>query len=243
MMGIPGIDELDGLVFRADELRLRRQRIENPAPLSSGIPALDNILDGGWPRGALHEISGFHGRFSILLAALRARLADGGHAALIDRGTHLDAENAQELGLDLRGLLWVRPSGDRDALSAAEIILESGFQLVVIDLGMSFSAGRISRGAWIRLARSSSRHQAVSLLGSAFRRSGHAARIALKITRGHGRWAGRSGPLPLLDGAHTHIELVKNPDGHVRETGIFLGLSESPDMPTTHPIMEVREHA
>ena len=58
----------------------------------SGIPALDGLLGGGWPRAALCELIGRRssGRTAILHAALARAIAAGEAAALVDVGGALD---------------------------------------------------------------------------------------------------------------------------------------------------------
>src|SRR5262249_21326811 len=82
----------------------------------------------------------------------------GESAGLVDLGDHLDPVAAAAMGVDLDRLLWVRPESVRHALAAAEMLVGSGFPLVVVELGSPPLAG--SRGAesfWLRLARGRAR--------------------------------------------------------------------------------------
>lgn len=78
--------------------------------LPTAVPALDDLLKGGLPRGSLVEVvsSRSSGRFSLGLAALAAVTRSGEAAALVDLGDHLDPQAAAACGVDLRRLLWVR---------------------------------------------------------------------------------------------------------------------------------------
>src|SRR5262249_36326384 len=86
-------------------------------PLPTTVDALDRLLSGGLTRGGLVEISGRRssGRFSIGIATLAAATSCGETAALVDMGSNLDPQSAEEAGVDLTRLLWVRPAKLKDA--------------------------------------------------------------------------------------------------------------------------------
>jgi len=77
---------------------------------TTGIAALDQLLDGGLPVGAISEITGpvSSGRTSLALSFLAQRTREGRVCAWIDAGDSLDAESAAASGLELKQLLWVR---------------------------------------------------------------------------------------------------------------------------------------
>src|SRR4029078_8273488 len=79
----------------------------------SGIPAIDRLLGGGWPRAALCELVGRRssGRTTILYAALGRERAAGEWAALVDDGGGPDPRRAFAAGIALRRLLWIRCDG------------------------------------------------------------------------------------------------------------------------------------
>jgi len=243
-------DELEDTVYRASELKLRKQRMEELSPLSSGIRDLDEILGGGWPRSALSEICGHisSGRFSTLLSALRTCLSNGRSAALIDQGGHFDPRGATQLGLELNQLLWIRPVSINDSLACAEMVLSAGFLLVTIDLGLSPVAGHVAPAAWLRLARLSTRYQAVTLVGSPFRISGCAARVVLRMNKDRSRWLGMPGHIRLLGGLRNRIEILRSPQ-LIRQsvTGFSAALPEAErvehHMLSHQEITEVKQHA
>jgi len=72
--------------------------------------ALTETLRGGIPRGQLSEIHGpvSSGRTSLAWAALAAAAARGEWVALIDTFDRFDPECAQEAGVVLSRLLWIR---------------------------------------------------------------------------------------------------------------------------------------
>ncbi len=74
-----------------------------------GIDALDHLLGGGLPIGALSEVSGPEGsgRTSVALALLAGASFEGA-CAWIDPGDTLSPESAAAAGVCLRNLLWVR---------------------------------------------------------------------------------------------------------------------------------------
>ncbi len=155
---------------------------EKPAPdtLPTRIAAVDALV-GGIPRGALTEICGpaSSGRTSLLLSLLARLTAAGESCALVDATDAFDPRSAEEAGMDLKRLLWVRcqkpvssfkfrvsssrERGDREALSrleqalkATDLLLQSGgFALVVVDLGdlPASAARRVPLTSWFRFRR------------------------------------------------------------------------------------------
>lgn len=179
--------------------------------MAIGISAVDHLLSGGFAHGVLTEIvarpSG--GRFSTLLAALQQITSMGEPAALIDQGAHLDPQWAADIGVDLERVLWVRSQLLPDTLSAAEILIATGFSVVAIDLGLPPVRGRATLAAWIRLARRTAEHHAITLVGSPYRLSGCAAGTVLTAGRTRGRWQGRSGETRVLAGLTSSFRLSK----------------------------------
>lgn len=190
------------------------QRRPRPADSArkSRVRALDELLDGGLQPGGLVEIVGRRssGRFSILMQTLAAFTCRGDVASLIDLGDGLDPQAASDAGVDLSRLLWVRPEHIKSALVAAELLLNTGFPLVVIDLGSPpVPGGRGPEASWIRLARTASTHQGILLVSSPYRASGTTARIIVESRREATHWSG-SGQAPrLLGGISAQLELAK----------------------------------
>jgi recombination protein RecA len=90
-------------------------RRERPV-LSTGIAALDELLTGGLPVGAITEIVGAAsaGRTTVTLSFLANVMSAGQVCAWIDASDSFDPESAAANGLDLDRLLWVR-CGDAQA--------------------------------------------------------------------------------------------------------------------------------
>jgi recombination protein RecA len=88
----------------------------SPAPkvlrytFSTGISAIDEVLDGGLPLGALTEMVGpeCSGRTSLALSFLAGLTHAGKVCAWIDASDSLRPEAVAAAGIDLNHLLWVR---------------------------------------------------------------------------------------------------------------------------------------
>jgi recombination protein RecA len=76
----------------------------------TGIEALDELLNGGLPLGALSEFVGpeCSGRTSIALSFLARMTREERVCAWIDVSNALDPASAAAAGVDLRRLLWLR---------------------------------------------------------------------------------------------------------------------------------------
>lgn len=204
-------EELRRAVVSASELaRVQRGRLREE-PLATSVPALDLLLGGGLPRGTLVELvgRGSCGRLSVLLAALKAVTDTGETVALVDLGGQLDPQSATAFGLDLERLLWLRPSVLSDTVAAAELLVNTGFPLVVVDLGLPPVRGRTPLASWLRLARGSFTHRAVVLVGSPYRLSGCAAAAVVTAGWGRGRWSGAVGTPRLLHGLTARMEVAR----------------------------------
>lgn len=152
------IAEFSG-VFRGRELTRKNRR------LSSGIAALDAILDGGIVRGRVSEIVGRpgFGRTSLAVSFAAVATRRGEVAAWVDSSGAFDPRSVAAAGADLSRILWIGAdaaarardsaespaaefapmrsnasvrAGIKPVLMAAEMVLGAGgFGLVVIDFG------------------------------------------------------------------------------------------------------------
>jgi RecA/RadA recombinase len=77
---------------------------------SVGISAVDELLDGGLPLGAITEMVGpeCSGRTSLALSFVSQMTQAGKVCAWVDVSNVLDPESAASTGVDLSRLLWVR---------------------------------------------------------------------------------------------------------------------------------------
>jgi hypothetical protein len=172
------------------------------------LSALDSLLGGGLQRGKLVELVSRRaaGRFSIVLATLVAATTMGEAAALVDLGDHFDPQLAEANGVDLRRLLWVRPGTVKDAVMSAEMITATGFQLVVVDVGLHPLRGRRAPdAAWVRLARAAEAQGAALLVSSPYPLTGTACEAVVKGFTARACWRGR-----LLEGIDTTVTLEKH---------------------------------
>jgi len=213
------LDPLAGLTPLIDSLRSANEMLPRTAagaaaaPRPATPPTLDELLAGGLPRGQLVEMIGARssGRFSTVLTVLAAATLAGEAAALVDLGDGLDPQAAAALGVDLRRLLWLRPTTLKQALAGAEILIGGGFPVVVLDLGNPpLRGGRGAEAGWLRLARAAQAQRTALLVASPYRVSGTAATLVLQAARGRARWLGMSGRAPwLLDGLSCQVAIEK----------------------------------
>ncbi|HXI59220.1 MAG TPA: hypothetical protein VNO55_24305 [Polyangia bacterium] len=157
-------------------------RLAEKRPRSAtGLPALDALLGGGWPCGALSELCGRRssGRTSIVQASLASAIAAGQTVALVDNGGALDPRCAAANGVALPGLLWIR-CGAEHVLKAADLVVAAGgFGLVAVDLGEGRS--RIPSAAWNRLKHAAERQQTAVLVATPWRTVGAFAAAAITL--------------------------------------------------------------
>jgi hypothetical protein len=95
-------------------------RIVRPVA-ATGIDALDAVLRGGLPVGALTELVGpeCSGRTSVALKFVAGLTQAGRVCAWIDVSNALDPASAAAAGVDLERLLWVRCGAAKPAASCA----------------------------------------------------------------------------------------------------------------------------
>jgi len=117
-----------------------RQGAPPEAPASrcpTGLPEIDRLLGGGFPRGGVSEIAGppSSGRTSLVLELLARATERGEVAAVMDAADSFDPPSAAAAGVDLARLLWVRPPDLTAALRGTSHLLAArGFAAVVLDL-------------------------------------------------------------------------------------------------------------
>lgn len=158
---------------------------------ATGLPTLDELLEGGLPNGCLVELTGRRssGRFAAALAVLAAVTRAGEPAALVDLGDSLEPRQAVDAGVDLERLLWLRPQRTKQALIGAEMLLGCGFPLIVFDLGLPpVRGGRGLEAGWLRLARAAQGRGSTLLVCSPYRVSGTAASAVIDARSGYGIW-------------------------------------------------------
>ncbi len=207
---------LRGHLQTARELGRRAAQTASPPPFATSVGALDRLLEGGLPRGRLVELIGRKtcGRFSIVLSTLASATGAAETTALVDLGDSFDPQAAETAGAALERLLWVRPRRLKEALISTEMLLGTGFPLVVLDLGHPpVPGGRGVEAFWLRLARAAAARDAALLVSSPYRVSGTAAAAVVKAMDARPVWrggeSGRGDPNRLLIGCRAGLILEK----------------------------------
>lgn len=199
--------KLDGTLARRWEVP--------PACAATGIAALDGVLEGGWRRGEVSELTGSpsSGRTSVLVASLAAATGRGEVVGLVDAFDRFDPAAAAAAGLDLARMLWVRgwglpatairrpatPAGSVEAaiqraVRACDLLVRAGgFGIVALDLAdvPSRPLQALPWTTWKRLAHATEgRDTVVLLLGDApLGRSARGVSVQLAATP---VWSGAS---------------------------------------------------
>ncbi len=188
---------------------------ETPLLCPTGLAQIDQLLGGGIPRGRLSEISGglSSGRTSLALALLAHTTRAGECAAVVDRTDSFDPPSAEQAGVDLERVLWVRTLGWRETLRCTECLLETdGFPLVLLDIPSPFEpadTGERHSTHWLRLARCAAQTRSALVVLSPQRLAGAQAEIALEMRslRAH---FGDAPALPLLEEFTIQASLVRH---------------------------------
>ena len=181
---------------------------ESTARLATGIPEIDRLLGGGFPRGRLSEIAGAasSGRTSLALALLARCTAAGEVAAVVDCADAFDPGSARSAGVWLERVLWIRAPRIPQALRCAERLLEAhGFALVLLDLAIPDF--RSVPATAPRLARSAASSGIALLALTATRALGTAAEVAIELAPAQTRF---SGTPALLEGLDVQVSLVRH---------------------------------
>ncbi len=183
-----------------------------PELVPTGIAEIDAAA-GGLPRGALTEIVGpaGSGRTSLLHSVLARAGERQESCALVDAEDAFCPHDAARAGAALDRLLWVRCAHNAEhALKAADLLIQGGgFGLVVLDLGDTPAARRISLTSWFRLRRAVEHTPAVLI---ALGRQSHArtcASMVVECRRERACWSGARGVSRLLCTAKYQISVTR----------------------------------
>lgn len=198
---------------RPGGVRLGSARTEPASRLSTGLPELDGVLDGGLPRGRVSELAGPRstGRTGLACAIAASATRSGETIAWVDPENSLDPEAVAAAGVVLGRTLWVRPRGVPDALRAVEVLLRAGgFGLVVLDLG---DGGERHVRLTPRLQQAAEQTRTTLLIAATRRVAGTFAALGLEIAGRRVRWSRGPGRLTLLDGIDAHVTVVRNRTG------------------------------
>jgi hypothetical protein len=125
--------------------------------LETGVASLDSMLNGGFPQGAITELTTPQesaGSASLIFSLLQTAQRRRYFIALLDGR---DSFDPSPLGnLSLRHLLWVRCQQTLEVIKAADLLLRDGnFPLVIADLVLNpiDELRKIPQTSWYRLQR------------------------------------------------------------------------------------------
>jgi RecA/RadA recombinase len=190
------------------QLRRGGATAESTARLATGIPEIDRLLGGGFPRGRLSEIAGAasSGRTSLALALLAGSTGAGEVAAVVDCADAFDPGSAQSAGVLLDRVLWARTPRTSQALRCAERLLEAhGFALVLLDLAIPDL--RSVPATALRLARRAESTGTALVVLTRTRALGTAAEVAIELALARTRFTGTPA---LLEGLDVQVSLVRH---------------------------------
>lgn len=156
-------------------------------------PALNALL-GGLPRGAITEITGkaSSGRTSFVLSCLAQLTQQGEHCAYIDASDRLSPAGAQQAGIHLPALLWVRCQGyGEQPWRAVDLLLQSGFGAVVLDATDMPSAEfrRLPLSTWYRFRNAVEKTQTLLLVMSQRPRTQSCGALLLEMEQEQAAWS------------------------------------------------------
>jgi hypothetical protein len=206
-------------VSAADLLEeLRRRRLVSPASqmltrverVTSGLASLDAVCGGGFPRGRIVEVLlPVSGAGTILYSFLAAATGRGEVAAVVDPADGFEVASALEAGVALERLLWVRARSKKEALRAAELILEAGgFGAVVLDdMTRERKRPAVPSSAWMRLKKLAAASGAVLLVLSRSAQAGTFSSLSVRVQRGRARFSGKGER--WLEGIDLSFELLR----------------------------------
>lgn len=102
---------------------------------STGVYPLDDLFDGGLPRGRFVELYGPYSTMKsyMLYKALGSVQKQGGKAALIDTEHSFDPEWATDLGVDIDSLFISRPETAEQGIGVMEALIRQKYDLVGFD--------------------------------------------------------------------------------------------------------------
>jgi hypothetical protein len=178
----------------APDPRTHRTSIAEPATPGAGEAFSPDALLRPHSRSAAHAGEGclieIAGARSSGKTALAYRMAAGATSrgelvGWVDLPNALDPRFLLRARVKLEDVLWVRPPGLSAALRAAELLVKTGFALVVLDLegARSRELAQLGASVWTRLLRALRESRATALLLGAQRAAGSFATLGVSTTR------------------------------------------------------------
>lgn len=116
-------------------LRARAPRVDRIAgrAIATGDEALDRLLDGGFPKGAITVVSGVAGAGRMTLAAklIAHETRSGKPVAWVDAKSTVYPPALAQAGVDLTKVLMVRGAKDRSLYAAEQIASAGAFEVLI----------------------------------------------------------------------------------------------------------------
>ncbi len=104
--------------------------------ISTGLPSLDLILGGGFPKGRLIEIFGHEasGKTSLAYKLISQSQKEGKKSLYVDVENSFDPEYASDLGVNVKELFFSQPSTAEQALDIVNDFAKTGeIGVIVLD--------------------------------------------------------------------------------------------------------------
>jgi len=163
-------------------------------------------------EGRLIELGGDLSSGATALAYRLAALASARLELIgwVDLPNALDPRYLQRAGVRLADVLWARPPGLPAALRTAELLIKTGFALVVLDLdgAPARELARLPASVWTRLARALRESRATALLLGTRGAAGTFASLGARVERTSALFdAG------LFEGLESRLEVVRRRTG------------------------------
>ena len=193
------------------DIPLEIRKRQETRQFSTGIPAIDQLTEGGIPRGTLTEICGTEssGRTALMFALLGAATRQGECCAWIDAAGAFDPQSACDAGVDLERVLWVNCGGNAEhALKATDLLIQAGgFGLVVMDLADTpdREARRVPLASWFRLRHAAERTDAALVVLERQINARSCSALQIEMRRKRPVWMGK-----LLRGLAAEAESRKH---------------------------------
>lgn len=218
MAAVVTLDRLHGLLQErgfARSLPWRGTPLPTEPPASTGVAALDALLEGGLARGQISEISGAlsSGCTAAAMAMVAAATRRGEATAYIDATDNFHPPTAEQAGVDLDRLLLVRCQWPREAWDAVNLVVSAGgFGLIVLDLMGTRSRRFLQEWQmrpWLKLQHSIANTQTTLLVAAPHKGiAAHAAVARVEFRRKEARWRGRPGVSFVLGGMQVEAALA-----------------------------------
>ena len=198
-----------------DQYKSHRNRDRDVSQkLNTGLSAIDDLAEGGFPRGAISEIVGpdTSGRTTLLYRLIAAGTLNQEICAYVDVCDTFDPLSADRAGIILSQLLWIRCKGNLEyALKAVDHLLHAGgFGVVALDLCQVSPRDwrRMPISYWHRFRLSLENTNTILAVVDKQPMTGSCASLRLEMKRMEERWSGAQG-FVLLSGMRIEASSIK----------------------------------